>query len=246
MCTSLPAAGKKGLYIVDLKHVKPCDLGTDDSGAYSSHSCNTVPYRFPKAGEQPECLQRKRLSKSDVQTLQQQDKGDKIVYVKRHYSYRLEHSSHARQIIKCEDALTGTPGPYSIIQYTDDFSFPMPHGNSRSTEPYIRTKPSVLKQAKSMGEKMSAKHVIHSIDKKNGGSTKMKSPSDVIRNRQPLYNAFRYIEGKQKTRGPTKQIDFGKLVCLMSQNKFLIDVSFTQKKEDIYPKTFAVHDSALV
>ena len=86
-----------------------------------------------------------------------------------------------------------------------------------------------------------------SIDTDNGGSIHINPPSDIVRNRQQVYNAFRSMKGRHKTRdtGQTREVDFSKLVCLMSQYKFLKDVSFTKKK-DIYPKTFAVHDPALV
>ena len=100
----------------------------------------------------------------------------------------------------------GQAGRYGIIQYTGNIVPHTPHGNSKGKEPYIRTKLSVIKKVKQMGKSMSAKRVIHALDRDAGGAVSLSSPSDVLRDRQQAYNIFRHIDGKIKSRytGPSK------------------------------------------
>ena len=69
----------------------------------------------------------------------------------------------------------------------------------------------------------------------------------MLRNRQQVYNAFRSVEDRKKTRdtGPNKGVDFAKLVVALNKKKFLRDVSFMHKNESLYPFTFAMCEQAI-
>ena len=62
----------------------------------------------------------------------------------------------------------------------------VPHGNAKSNEAFIRTKPSVLKAIKKYGKIMKPKHVISEVEKDAGGSFGADSQSDVVRNRRQV------------------------------------------------------------
>ena len=62
-----------------------------------------------------------------------------------------------------------------------------PHGNSKSSLPFIHTIPSTLGKLKESCKKKSPKELIHSVTKGKGGIQKLKAAGDIPRNKQ-VYN----------------------------------------------------------
>ena len=73
-----------------------------------------------------------------------------------------------------------TGHPHSVIS--------KPHGNSKSSLPFIRTTPSTLGKLKESCKKKSPKELIHSITKEKGGIQKLKTVGDIPRNNKQVYN----------------------------------------------------------
>ena len=73
-----------------------------------------------------------------------------------------------------------TGHPHSVIS--------KPHGNSKSSLPFIRTTPSTLGKLKESCKKKSPKELIHSITKEKGGIQKLKTAGDIPRNNKQVYN----------------------------------------------------------
>ena len=73
-----------------------------------------------------------------------------------------------------------TGHPHSVIS--------KPHGNSKSSLPFIRTTPSTLGKLKESCKKKSPKELIHSIIKEKGGIQKLKTAGDIPRNNKQVYN----------------------------------------------------------
>ena len=63
-----------------------------------------------------------------------------------------------------------------------------PHGNSRSSLPFIRTTPSTLGKLKESCKKKSPKELINSVTKEKGGIQKLKAAGDIPRNSKQVYN----------------------------------------------------------
>ena len=70
--------------------------------------------------------------------------------------------------------------PHTIIQ--------KPHGNSKKSEPFIRTAPSTLQKLKDCSKLQPPKQVIHDITKQKGGIIKAHAVGDIPRNRNQVYN----------------------------------------------------------
>ena len=200
VCTTIPPAGQTGIFVIDLSCVYKEDMSCDDSGPYISHFCNTTTLLVPATGNRSMYVKKRKLTALEARQLSVEDRC-RLIFLKRQYSYRESKSNHSRQIITCMDAKSdGQAGRYGIIQYTGNIVPHTPHGNSKGKEPYIRTKLSVIKKVKQMGKSMSAKRVIHALDRDAGGAVSLSSPSDVLRDRQQAYNIFRHIDGKIKSR----------------------------------------------
>ena len=73
-----------------------------------------------------------------------------------------------------------TGHPHSVIS--------KPHGNSKSSLPFIRTTPSTLGKLKESCKKKSPKELIYSITKEKGGIQKLKTAGDIPRNNKQVYN----------------------------------------------------------
>ena len=69
---------------------------------------------------------------------------------------------------------TGPPHP--VLQ--------KPHGNSKSSEPYIRTSPSTLQKLKACAKSDSQKEAVKSVSKAKGGVVKANAAGDLPRNCQ--------------------------------------------------------------
>lgn len=74
---------------------------------------------------------------------------------------------------------TFTGPPHLVLQ--------KPHGNSKSTTPYIRTSPSTLQKLKECAKSNSPKDAVQSVTKENGGITKA-AAGDLPRNQKQVSN----------------------------------------------------------
>lgn len=81
----------------------------------------------------------------------------------------------------CVTSLNKKPNMSIDIKYKAS-----PHRNSKAKDPYIRTKPSVLKAIKHHGKNMKPKHVVNVVEKAAGGVYGSNSQSEVVRNRRQV------------------------------------------------------------
>lgn len=64
-----------------------------------------------------------------------------------------------------------------------------PHGNSKSSRPYVRTSPSTLQKLKKCrAENQVPKAAVASVTKEKGGITEAEAIGDIPRNRRQVYN----------------------------------------------------------
>ena len=162
--------------------------------------------------------------------------------IRRKYAYAERHGLKLRRTINSffdqfdkECALyivnyqvNGVPGELESAKVPST-AFSKAHGNSRrGNECFIRTKPSVLQSLKKYGKSMAPKQLITAIQNDAGGVYGMSSPSDVIRNRNQVYNNIRSIPGRIKSRntGKVKLTDYSKVLTMLHDNDFVKDVSF--------------------
>ena len=98
----------------------------------------------------------------------------------------------------------GVLARYAVVQYKapQDASLLSlkAHVNSnKKSEPYYRTKPSVLRKAKAAAHASETpKHIVCAIEQEAGGVLNVSSPADIMRNREQVYNACRNVEGRKK------------------------------------------------
>ena len=233
-------------FVIDLKNssLSHRDLSADDNGIFSRHSSPT------------EKVEVKFKSDGTVETVCPDISCEDHVYlVRRQYSWHDKSKNFSRVIYKVENK--GVLTRYAIVQYkaSGDVTdlFLKSHGNSKKKdEPYYRVKPSVLLKAKEAALRSeSPKHIISLIEKESGGVLNIDSPSEMLRNREQVYNVCRGLPERKRCRntGPPRRTDFVKLMNLMQHDDFLRDVSFDKKSkkgvEHIAPRTFAATDEQI-
>ena len=69
----------------------------------------------------------------------------------------------------------------------------MPHGNSKTEEPYFRTSISTIKSLKSNLKGASPKEALEKVFTERGGEMSAKSAGSLVRNRQQVYNIKRQL-----------------------------------------------------
>lgn len=107
-----------------------------------------------------------------------------------------------------------------------------------------------MDKIKSEGKKESAKGVIRHLQGSHGVSA-VDSPSEIPRDRQQVYNAFKKVPGRVKNRNTAlpKTSQFSRLMIKLQTGNFLKDVSFIVKARKgkcvTCSSTFAATDTQL-
>ncbi len=125
------------------------------------------------------------------------------------YVYSTERA-YKRVVVKVESK-TSPPSdtlqimPHIFLQYYFEGGvvkeiIVQPHGNSKSGQPFVRTKESTRMKIKdavsNSGGRTKSKSIVSNLVKEKGGHIKVKSPSDVPRNRMQVSNCRRLGESK--------------------------------------------------
>lgn len=243
---------QSAVFVVDLSAVDYKDLPADDCGIYGRHSSPS------------ECVHVHLDEDNNVVSFQKVRKGDKTTeskrtespyIVRRQYSWHSVTDQFQRIIVKVEHE--GKFLRLAVVQYIVDTSdtsdiFQRPYGNSNSSDPHQRTKPSVLAMIRKIGSAGSAKHIISQIESEAGDITTIPSASHLPRDRQQVYNQLKKVEGRTKSRstGPSKTPSLTKLLTLQQSGKFLKNVSLSLRQDKkgqtrAAPNTFAASDTCL-
>ena len=256
ICSRVPTGiTESAVFVVDLEAVQFQDLTVDDNGVYGTHSSPSEHFQV-FLDDQGKISELNRIGRSDTER-GLLDAFDHFV-IRRKYSWSTTNKDFRRMIAKVEHESKSMR--FAVVQYeikmTPDeakLHLSKPYGGSqRSSEPHVRTKPSVLEEIRKMGQKSSAKQIITEIEKKAGGVVSVVSPSDIPRDRQQVYNQLRRVEGRKKARstGPSKAPDITKLLSLQQAGRFLRHVSLgSRAKRDggkrATASTFAATDYTL-
>ena len=233
ICTRVPSGiTESAVFVVDLEVVQFEDLTVDDNGVYGSHSSPSELFQV-FLDDKGKISGLSRMDRSDSETKRSLlDAYDHFI-IRRQYSWCTNNKDFRRMIAKVEHE--GNFMRFAVVQYTVKMTpeeakliLSKPYGGcQRSSEPHVRTKPSILEGIRKMGHKSSAKQIISEIEKKAGGVVSVVSPSDIPRDRQQVYNQLRRVEGRKKARstGPSKAPDITKLLSLQQGGSFVRDVS---------------------
>ena len=80
---------------------------------------------------------------------------------------------------------------------------PRPHGNKKAkNKPYMRTKKSTLSKIKKELNTSEPRKIMHSVVEDLGGIEKVRSGSDIPRNRKQVYNAVQSISKPDRISDP--------------------------------------------
>lgn len=258
ICGRVPTGiTESAVFVVEQEAVQVKDLTVDDNGVYGAHSSPAEHFQV-FLDDQGKISGLNRIGRSDSETKRSLvDAYDHFV-IRRQYSWSTNNKDFRHMIAKVEHESKFMR--FAVVQYTVKMTpeeakilLSKPYGGSRrSSEPHVRTKPSVLEGIRKMGQKSSAKQIISEIEKKAGGVISVVSPSDIARDRQQVYNQLRRVEGRKKARstGPSKAPDITKLLSLQQAGRFVCDVSLgSRAKRDggkrATASTFAATDYTL-
>ena len=245
-----PLVTESAVFVVDLEAVHYKDLTVDDNGVHSSPSEDFQVF----LDDQGKISAMTRIGRSDSETRSLLSAYDHFV-IRRQYSWSSKSKDFRRMIAKVEHEDKFLR--FAVVQYTVKMTpseakllLSKPYGSGRSTsEPHVRTKPSILEGIRKLGDKNSAKQIISQIEKKAGGVVSVVSPSDIPRDRQQVYNQLRRVEGRKKSRstGPSKAPDISELLSLQQAGRFVRDVSLGARtnrdgEKRAAPSTFPATD----
>ena len=253
VCAKVPRGiTSSAIFVIDLEKVDHRDITVDDNGIYGKHSSPSERVKV-KLGDDRKIEEVAILNRGKSGDEDEEKEGELFV-VRRQYSWHKATDEFCRIVAKVEH--DGSFLRYGIVQYKiGDNCHQLslaPHGNDKrkDKEPHLRTKPSVIEQIKSKGKGESAKKIIRQLQGPHG-VIEIKSPRDIPRDGQQVYNALKKVPGRVKSRntGPSKTPDFSRLMMKMQTGHFLKDVSFTVKsrkgKDATFPSTFAATDTQL-
>ena len=149
-CDKVPMmVDRNAVFVIDLSVVNIFDITADDCGAYSKHSSPSTGVEVDVDDEGVCGSILMTISKENAHSLPGTANKRRFL-VKRQYSWHTLSRDYKCIISKVEE--NGKLLRYAIVQYivkTANASslFERRHGNSKkSQEPYIRTKPSVMKK----------------------------------------------------------------------------------------------------
>ena len=220
------------IFIVDTNAVPLVDVTTDDNGIYASHACPKEKILIEKdSDENILSFQSLRKRSSDVQ----RNPTDEEYCIKRQYSTHKRHPDVTRVIVTVYKNTLYQPMRYCIIQYKipdnfAGFTCESSHGNSKRKDPYVRTKPSVIKKISTqLGNNVTPKNIVSNIENSSGGVMNS-HPSNLVRNRRQVYNQTKHVVGRKKVQstGPNRVPDMNKLLEFLKSSDFLQEVSFTE------------------
>ena len=234
VCTSVPEPQENSYFLVDMNSVQEKDLTCDDCGIYDKHSS---PSALVSANiKNGTVVRTKVITRVRELMTEKLIKQENNYVVKRFYSEQSSPLGKATRIIH-KVYQNEKICRYSVVQFFGKHvSILKPHGNNKSSDPYMRTKRSVLDKARYLAEHMSPKQVISLIESDNGNLIDNNSSSDSPMNRQQIYNLKKKIEGPTKSRntGPVKKADFEKLILQMDTCDFITDINFHNDKGRIH------------
>lgn len=222
VCQKVPTGIKRSaVFVVSLEAVDEMDLTTDDYGIYGSHSSpnEEVEVVFDDHGKMSNFVSLRSRTAEPGESPSPRLGGERVT-VRRQYSWHSQTKDYKRIIIRVvhkEELLR-----FAIVQYQvnipeTDLTFQKAHGNRRlRIEPHVRTKPSLLNRMRSMGSSHSAKQTIQELEREAGGLSGFASPSEISRDRQQVYNQFKKVKGRVKSRstGPSKAPEVTKLLAM--------------------------------
>ena len=120
------------------------------------------------------------LEKADATNMN----NSNLIYVQRRIYYNVDPRDFHKVLISVQN--------YSVVclqYYFDDEEHEViptnPHGNSKSIQPYVRTKKSVHEDIKK--SEKTAKDTISTMYNEAGGSAGIKGPNEIPRNGQQIY-----------------------------------------------------------
>ena len=233
ICSRVPTGiTESAVFVVDLEAVQFQDLTVDDNGVYGVHSSPSEHFQV-FLDDQGKISELNRIGRSDSDTKRSFLNAYDHFVIRRQYSWSTNNKDFRRMIAKVEHERKFMR--FAVVQYTVKMTpeegklhLSKPYGGSRrSSEPHVRTKPSVLEGIRQMGQKSSAKQIITEIEKKAGGVFSVVSLSDIPRDRQQVYNQLRRVDGRKEARstGPRKVPDITKLLSLQQAGRFVCDVN---------------------
>lgn len=252
ICSRVPSmVDRSAVFVIDLSRVHHKDLSADECGIYDRHSSPSQTVHV-HLDDENNVVSFENVEKGQEKTSKYTRQSTLIV--RRQYSWHSVTSDYRRLIAKVEHDRKFLQ--LVVVQYsvnTNDTSqlFKMLYGNRISSEPHIRTKPSVLAKIRGMGTTGSAKHIISKIEKDCGDITADPSLSYLPRDRQQVYNQLKKVDGRTKSRstGPSKAPSLTKLLRLQQSRAFLKNASLSSRRDKngnrAAPNTFAASDTCL-
>jgi len=122
----------------------------------------------------------------------------------------------------------------AFVQYSfDHYEHPVelqPHGNSKGTKPFRRTKPSTINQLKVSVQTKVPRKALREIENLQGGVTGAKSACDLPRDRRQVKN-LKYHSGNEPQCPLTGNADVLAHVMQMCKDTFGSDTVFVQSVE---------------
>jgi hypothetical protein len=235
----MPRAKSNTIFMVDMNHVNHLDLTCDNSGIYTSHSTPSTAVTIDNNGKISV------LARQNVNDIEDLETNANIYVVKRTYSsMRYNNQVVGKRIVSkiyCQSKIQR----FAVIQYLGSTVMHKPHGNSKKSEQYVRTKPSVMERIKSKIQSK-PKEIIKDVEMEVGGPMSLISEGDAIRDRRQVYNIKSKAPQKHKSQNSGHvSTDFNKLVAEMTCGGFIKDVSFESTKFGTQPKTFAATSRTL-
>ena len=111
-----------------------------------------------------------------------------------------------------------------------------PHGNSHSTDPYLRSSKSTLQALKKALKGVPAKEAVEQVSKENGGEISAKSAGSLPRNRRQAYN----ISKHQKEQDPLYNLIVDSQT--LKQDQFVREVKLSPEPSVIMAKDYQIAD----
>ena len=198
VATAIPTdVSKNTTFLIDTSYVHHLeDLRCDDLGVWH---CTGVKTEFFK---------RKRTSVKRVNA--KKGKTPDVFKITRRFYYNDNVNSLKKSIATAVDANQDCCG-YTFVQYifTDGEQkvCTRPHGrakasNPASNKPYMRTKKSTISKIKKELNTNEPRKIVHSVIEDLGGIEKVRSGSDIPRNRKQVYNAVQSISRPDRISDP--------------------------------------------
>lgn len=206
ICTRVPTGiTESAVFVVDLEAIQLEDLIVDDNGVYGAHSSPSEHFQV-FLDNQGKISGLNRIGRSHSETKRSLLDAHDHFIIGRQYSWSINNMDFRHMIAKVEhedDFMRFAVVQYAVKMTPEEAKLILskPYGGCRSSsEPHVRTKPSILEGMRKMGHKSSARQIISEIEKKAGGVFSVVSPSDISRDQQQVYNQLQRVEGRKRAR----------------------------------------------